>query len=77
MAVEAEATQRALMNEGVSTFGLNLEKLDAWTMGFLFMTFELLVGVLGEAHKINAYDQPGVESGKIILKEKLKQGLAT
>jgi len=35
--------------------------------------YELLTSVCAKFMYINAYDQPGVEAGKIILKEKLKK----
>jgi len=38
----------------------------------LMYEFELLTSVCAKFMYINAYDQPGVESGKIILKEKLQ-----
>jgi glucose-6-phosphate isomerase len=34
--------------------------------------YELLTSLTAKFIYINAYDQPGVESGKIILKNKLK-----
>ena len=34
--------------------------------------YELLTSIVAKFLYINAYDQPGVEAGKIILKEKLK-----
>ncbi|MEJ2278019.1 MAG: hypothetical protein P8Y70_09785 [Candidatus Lokiarchaeota archaeon] len=37
----------------------------------LMFEYELLTSLCAKFMYINAYDQPGVESGKIILKEKL------
>jgi glucose-6-phosphate isomerase len=34
--------------------------------------FQLLTSVIGKFVQINTYNQPGVEAGKIILKEKLQ-----
>ncbi|MFT7004969.1 MAG: glucose-6-phosphate isomerase [Sulfurimonas sp.] len=39
----------------------------------LMYEYELLTSLCAKFMYINAYDQPGVESGKIILKEKLKK----
>jgi glucose-6-phosphate isomerase len=36
-------------------------------------TFQLLTSVIGKFVQINTYDQPGVELGKIILKDKPKR----
>jgi glucose-6-phosphate isomerase len=40
-------------------------------MGALLFLFELLVATLAERLKINAFDQPGVESVKKIVRQKL------
>jgi len=34
--------------------------------------YQLLTSIVGKFVQINTYDQPGVESGKIILKNKLQ-----
>ena len=49
-----------------------LEKVDAKSIGGLMYYYELLTSITGELMDVNTYDQPGVEAGKIILKEKLK-----
>lgn len=69
---EALATQEALVQNGVSTMTLKTKVLDEQTLGFLFMFWELVVAGLGEYMKIDAFDQPGVELGKRLAKEKLK-----
>ncbi|MGZ3804546.1 MAG: hypothetical protein ACXVB4_10075 [Pseudobdellovibrionaceae bacterium] len=38
------------------------------------MLWELVVAGMGEYLGINAFDQPGVELGKILAKQKLKAG---
>jgi glucose-6-phosphate isomerase len=35
-------------------------------------SYQLMVSVIGQFLQINTYDQPGVEHGKTILKESLK-----
>ena len=40
----------------------------------LLYEYELLTSLVGKFMYINAYNQPGVEGGKIILKKKLKKG---
>jgi glucose-6-phosphate isomerase len=69
LAAEATATQRALAEAGVPSLSLEMERIDARALGELFMLFEIVVGALGEAHGINAFDQPGVELGKRLAKE--------
>jgi glucose-6-phosphate isomerase len=42
------------------------------SIGSLIYYYELLTSLMGELIDVNTYDQPGVEAGKIILKEKLR-----
>lgn len=70
---QSVSTQEALREAGCSTASLELENLDAQVLGRLMMTFELVIGVLGESLDINAFDQPGVELGKKITTEKLQK----
>ena len=72
-ATQAASTEEALRKTGRTTCQLNLEKVDAKTLGHLLMTFELVIGILGELLKINAFDQPGVELGKKITKKRLEK----
>ncbi len=69
---EAQATQKALESVGVSTWLLETDRLDEDGLGQLFMFFQLLIGTLGEALDINAFDQPGVELGKRLARDLLK-----
>ena len=51
---------------------LELEDISEWEISNLMFNYELLTSIVGKFLRINTYDQPGVESGKIILKDKLK-----
>lgn len=73
LAAEAQATARALSESKVSNSTVILEKLDEFTIGHLFMSFELCIATLGERFHINAFDQPGVELGKVLAKMILKK----
>lgn len=64
----ATATRDALAKDGVQSLTLTTEQLNERTVGALFMILECVVGALGEAMDINAFDQPGVEAGKIIAR---------
>ncbi len=70
---EAEAIQLALTEVGVSNLSIQVSNLDEKTLGQLIMFFQLLVMSLGEALNINTFNQPGVELGKIMAKNILKQ----
>lgn len=69
----ATATRDALAQNDVQSVTLQTKVLDAHALGSLFMLFELVVGTLGEAMNINAFDQPGVEHGKIIARKILSE----
>lgn len=70
---EALATQEALTQKGISTLTLKTKVLDEHTLGYLFMFWQLVVAGLGEYMQIDAFNQPGVELGKRLAKEKLKK----
>ncbi len=66
--VESQATRQALKESGASTLHLTLAQGNVAHLCEFMMTFMLVVGGLGEALNINAFDQPGVELGKRIAK---------
>ena len=51
---------------------IEIESVNASEIGQLILYYELLTALVANMLDINAYDQPGVEMGKVILKEKLK-----
>jgi glucose-6-phosphate isomerase len=51
---------------------IEIEKVDESSIGKLIYYYELLTSLVAKMLDINAYDQPGVEDGKKILKDKLK-----
>ncbi|MEA5003402.1 MAG: glucose-6-phosphate isomerase, partial [Christensenella sp.] len=44
---------------------ITLSKMDAYNIGAMFFLFEMATAAAGELLEINAFDQPGVEEGKI------------
>lgn len=72
LAAEAEATRKALSQEMISNIEISVFDLSPATVGYLFMFWELVVGTIGEALDINAFNQPGVELGKRLAREILK-----
>ena len=73
-AAMASATSAALEKQGVQSLTLSTEALNERSIGALFMIMELVVGSVGEAMGINAFDQPGVELGKKLAREILTTG---
>ena len=68
---QADATRDALSQQKVLSLSLSTKNLNEASLGALFMIFQLVIGTLGEALNIDAYNQPGVEAGKIITKKSL------
>jgi glucose-6-phosphate isomerase len=68
---QADATQSALIQNGIPIISLSLSELSPKTIGALFFLMELVIGGVGEIMGINAFDQPGVELGKKLTKELL------
>ncbi|WP_419770227.1 MAG: glucose-6-phosphate isomerase [Candidatus Marinarcus sp.] len=47
---------------------IEIDKIDEHAIGSLFFYYELLTSVVAKMLDVNAYDQPGVEEGKKILR---------
>lgn len=62
---QAKGTADALTENQVPQMTLLMEDLSAKSLGYFFMTFQLVVSVLAEYHDVNAFDQPGVQLGKL------------
>lgn len=71
---QADATIEAIANmKDIPYDVINLEKVDEYSLGRLMFSYQLLTSIVGKFVNINTYDQPGVEAGKIILKDKLQK----
>lgn len=66
------ATMETIQNEGIPTDHIEIEELCEVSVGKLVIYFELLTSCVGAIFNINSYDQPGVELGKIRLREIFK-----
>ncbi len=62
---EQQATAIALSEAGQPNMTHILPEINAFTIGQLFMIFEMQTAIAGELLNINAFDQPGVEAGKV------------
>ncbi len=65
IASELNGTEFALKKAGKPNMRITLDKLDAYSFGALIMFFEVATAIAGEYLDINAFDQPGVEEGKL------------
>ncbi len=71
--MQADATIKAVKDEQDIPYDvITIDKIDEYNIAELIFKYELLVSVIGSFLQIDTYNQPGVESGKIILKDRLK-----
>ncbi|PAF53264.1 glucose-6-phosphate isomerase [Helicobacter sp. 13S00482-2] len=72
LGLQQTATMETIQSEGIPTDHIELEELCEENVGKLIIYFELLTSCVGGIFNINSYDQPGVELGKIRLREIFK-----
>jgi len=69
---QADATVESILNQGdIPCDVITIPSVDELNIAKLMYRYQLLVSSIGAFLQINAYDQPGVEAGKQILKQKL------
>ena len=73
LSAEAQAFEKSLIEAGIPFATTAIESLNEISLGALFMTWQMVIAQLGEFMNLNAFDQPGVESGKKFANEILKQ----
>ncbi|MCK5854459.1 MAG: glucose-6-phosphate isomerase [Sulfurovaceae bacterium] len=72
--MQCDSVIEALKNEKVIPLDeILIPAVNASSIGALMYYYELLTSIVGELMDVNTYNQPGVEAGKIILKEKLSK----
>jgi glucose-6-phosphate isomerase len=73
---EFQGTTLSLSDAGTPSFTFYVKEINAHSLGALFSLFEMVALYLGVLYKVNAFDQPGVEQGKIYTKAIMgKKGL--
>lgn len=71
---QADATIESIYNMGdIPCDVITIDSVNEASIASLMYEYELLTSLCAKFMYINAYDQPGVEAGKIILKDKLKK----
>ncbi|MCB4750008.1 MAG: glucose-6-phosphate isomerase [Sulfurovum sp.] len=71
--LQADATIEAIATkEDIPYDVITIDKVDEYNIAELMYSYELLTSIIGAFLQINTYNQPGVEIGKNILKQKLK-----
>jgi glucose-6-phosphate isomerase len=71
--IEAQAMTESQKESKHPVCEIKFDKMDEFALGQYFMTYQLIIGMMGEFMQINAFNQPGVELGKIIIKKLLAQ----
>ena len=62
---ERRGTEIAITDAGRPNVTITLPQVDAFNVGALLYLFELETAMSGKLYGINAFDQPGVEAGKL------------
>ncbi len=74
VAAQARATGDTLAKHNLPLRTIEMKELDAFALGALMMHFMLETILGGTLYRVNAYDQPAVEEGKILAKKYLADG---
>jgi glucose-6-phosphate isomerase len=68
---EYRATSLVLTKQGRPNLTFQVERLDERSLGALYFAFSLLTAFTGTLWEINPFDQPGVEEGKVYIRQAL------
>jgi glucose-6-phosphate isomerase len=68
---EANATAETLVKNGRPTRVMRIERLDERVMGALLMHFMLETIIAADLLRVDAFDQPAVEEGKVLTRQYL------
>ena len=70
---EFRAVQKVMTNQKRPHLQLQIDFLSEESMGAMFFILSVLTAYMGELLQVNPFDQPGVEEGKIYIRETLVQ----
>jgi glucose-6-phosphate isomerase len=70
---EYKATRDAVTAAGIPNCTLEIDRLDAHSLGALFYFCEWATAIAGATLGVNPFDQPGVEAAKILTKKYLAE----
>jgi len=72
--MQCDSVMESLYNQGdIPIDSISLDKVDVESIGALIYYYQLLTSLVAELIDVNGYDQPGVETGKQILRSKLEK----
>ena len=69
--IEGHGTEQALREDERPTAIIEIPEIHEQSLGELFQLFEMQIALLGELYGIDAFNQPGVEKSKQIVKAAL------
>ncbi len=73
LTTEFRAIQRVMGNQKRPHLQLQLDTLNEESLGAVFFAFSVLTAYMGSVLGVNPFDQPGVEEGKVYIRERLLQ----
>jgi len=73
--MQCDSVLEALKEEDIPLDSISISEVNEENIGALMYYYELLTSLVGELIDVNTYNQPGVEAGKIILKQKLEKAM--
>ena len=69
--IEYQAIAKVLSRQSRPHISWKIDTLDERNLGALYFTWSVLTAITGTLWNVNPFDQPGVEEGKIYIKESL------
>ncbi|MDF2379702.1 MAG: hypothetical protein P1V18_05825 [Candidatus Gracilibacteria bacterium] len=69
---ECAGTEQALREDNRPTLTISIPEINEHSLGELFMLFQMQIALIGEFFQLDAFNQPGVEKSKQIVKAALK-----
>lgn len=63
--IEYRGTAHALTSAGRANATFQIPEVNAFTVGQMFYLLEMATAISGDLYNIDAFDQPGVEAGKV------------
>lgn len=72
MAAQMEGTAEALTESERPVIRIDMKRLTSSSVAELLYMFEVQTAMAGELYDVNAFDQPAVERGKVIARQRMK-----
>lgn len=76
LTVEYRATSLVLTKRNRPNVTIQLDRLDERSLGAAYFAFSVLTAFTGTLWDVNPFDQPGVEEGKVYIRESLNSSKA-